>query len=356
MGLIRNEERRMMAISEGLSSSFDVEIALRRGFEGILKLVGADYGAVALAGPERGAPLRWPTPLQVDLPPIFLSTYQEMSEHDFLRDAAIKQPNIVLRDHQMIHRRGFQQNPFVIRAREIGAPIEQVMSLLIVVEGVGLCGLALYRDRQRPFSADAQRMLQRLTPTLKNTVERCWQYGELSRQRSLIETVLKKRHHAIVIVPPSNREIELTPAATELLDAWFEPVERRGGALPQPLLDALKKAMATEEKGLPPKPWTVKGKTADLKVRFSRHSELRGNPSWAIELQEELHLPASWRERLTDRQAQVAEKLVLGWESRLIAEELGCRTRTVETHVQSILDALGMPDRRALMLHAKDTD
>lgn len=340
----------MPAVYEALISSLDVNVALGGGFENLLRLVDADYGAVALAGLERDAVPDWV--VQKHLPPAFLSAYLEMIEHDFLLSETLKQPNVVLRDDQMSTRRDFVRNPFVLRAREVGAPINQVMAVSLIIEGVGMCGLALYRERARPFTQHEQRMLQRIAPAFADAVRNGRQFGAASRRSRVLDVLLEDKGWALAIVRPPDREIERSAAADALLTAWFEPVERSGGRLPHALLDQLRGAVARHERGVAgPWRWTKPRHDADLVV------EMRpvGDGTWAIFFEERSRrptLPPEWEPLLTPRQREVAEKVICGWESHLIAAELGCSPRTVDTHVKDICDRLGLPDRKALMLFA----
>lgn len=352
--LNRHGRRWMPAVYEALGSSLDVRVALDGGFENLLRLVGADYGAVALAAPGPDAVPDWV--VQKHLPPTFLSAYAEMIEHDFLLTETLKRPNVVLRDEQMSSRRNFVRNPFVLRAREVGAPIHQVMAVSLIVDGVGLCGLSLYRDRARPFSGAEQRALQQMTPAFDNAVRNCHLFAASQRRGTLLDAHLEQQHRAVVFVKPPSKEVERTAAATALLNAWFAPVERHGGALPQALLDALNRAVVASARGeLGPWAWRRSRLGRELVVEIHRLREPDGRCSWALMLKEHTQTPTAplgWNDRLTRREREVVAKVILGWESRLIATEIDCATRTVDKHVESILDKLGAPDRKTLMLRA----
>ena len=80
----------------------------------------------------------------------------------------------------------------------------------------------------------------------------------------------------------------------------------------------------------------------------------RGRTLWVIELREAAvaAAPAAWRRCLTNRQVEVAERVLRGWDNALIAEDLRCAPATVKKHLQRVYDALGVPSRTALMVHA----
>lgn len=347
--LNRNGQRWMPSVYEALGASLDVKVALGGGFENLLRAVGADYGAVALAGPGPDAVPDWV--VQKHLPPSFLSAYLEMIEHDFLLTETLKQPNVVLRDHQMSTRRNFVRNPFVLRAREVGAPINQVMAVSLLIEGVGLCGLSLYRDRARPFSKHEQRMLQQLTPAFANTVRNCRQFGDMSWRSRLHEMALGERS-ALVILTASGKEIERTSAATTLFEAWFTPEERNGGGVPRPLLEMLRKAVAQQARGDEVEwYWTKKDQRRELDLAVSLF-HVPSSETWVMKLKEWGHLPSTWAAKLTQAERRVAARMILGWDSPLIAQELGSSPRTVETQAQQIRDKLGMVDRKELIRRA----
>jgi DNA-binding CsgD family transcriptional regulator len=351
--LNRNGQRGTPTVYEALGSSLDVKVALGGGFENLLRIVGADYGAVALAGPGRYAVPDWV--VQKHLPPAFLSAYLEMIEHDFLLTETLKQPNVVLRDHQMSTRRDFIRNPFVLRAREIGAPINQVMAVSLIIEGVGMCGLALYRDRSRPFTKHEQRMLQKITSAFANTVRNCRQFGDMSWRNRLHETALGERS-ALVVLTPSGKEIDRTSAATALFEAWFTPEERRGG-VPRPLLEKLMKAVAQQALGTKGE-WFWKqngdglGREVDLAMSLFHVPSPAGEGTWVMKLKEWGHLPSAWAATLTDAERKVAVGSIRGWDSRLVGEHLRISPRTVETHIQSIRRKLHIVDVKELIRRA----
>jgi DNA-binding CsgD family transcriptional regulator len=347
--LNRNGQRWMPAVYEALGSSLDVKDALNGGFENLLRMLGADYGAVALAGPGRDAVPDWV--VQKHLPPAFLGAYVEMIEHDFLLTETLKQPNIVLRDHQMSTRRDFVRNPFVLRAREVGTPINQVMAVSLIIEGVGMCGLALYRDRARPFTQQEQRMLQQLTPAFANTVRNCRQLGDMKWKNRLHEKALGERS-ALVLLTSSGKEIDRTSTATTLFETWFPAEERSGGGVPRPLLEMLMKAVAQQARGAEVEWfWTRKDERRDLDLAVSLF-HVPPLDTWVMKLKVWGHLPSAWAAKLTKAERRVAAKMILGWDSPLIAAELGSSPRTVETQAQRIRDKLNMVDRKELIRRA----
>jgi DNA-binding NarL/FixJ family response regulator len=53
---------------------------------------------------------------------------------------------------------------------------------------------------------------------------------------------------------------------------------------------------------------------------------------------------------LTQREVQVAECVLRGWDNQLIKEHLKCSLGTVKKHLQRVFDKLGV-DSRAALIH-----
>jgi DNA-binding CsgD family transcriptional regulator len=354
VGLGSPEQRAMLDLTDALGASLDLHQVLSHAYALLLPLVGADYGALAVTGGARPDEYEW---IVQNLPPSFLGSYAEMEPHDFVRNAVIARPNVVLRDADMVDRRALERNMMYERAREAGAPLEQVMAVMLHVDGTWQSGLSLYRDRRRPFSEREQRRLQRLTPAIANAVRNCRTFAGVARRSDVLEVLLGERGAAVVVVQPPAREIERTARATALLEAWFSPGERRGGALPSTLIDELRAAVAAHARGhVAPRLWRRQGTDANLEVKMLPAPGRLGLGLWALELHVVPHLvpilPPPRGKPLAPREAQVASYVVLGWDDRLIAEELGCETSTVKKHVQRIFNKYGVSGRRNLMRFA----
>ena len=134
-----------------------------------------------------------------------------MAPHDFVHSAVITNVNKVVRDPAMIERPMFEGNMMYRRARELGSPIEQVMAVMLHV-GDGLqSGLALYRDRRRPFSEREERTLQQLTPAIANAVGNCRSFDKMARFDAMLETDLAEKRAILIVRPPDREIIVLAP-------------------------------------------------------------------------------------------------------------------------------------------------
>lgn len=347
MVLGKREQAIVQDLTDALGASLDLYAVLRDAYGLLLPLVGADYGALATSRPECPEEYEW---IVQDLPPSFLGSYEEMAPHDFVRSSVLAKVNVVLRDSEMIDRRGLERNMMYHRAREVGAPLEQVMAVMLHAGGGFQSGLSLYRSRRRSFGEREQRILQRLTVPLANAVRNCRRFAKAERWSNVCETLLGANGGAVVLVRPPARELERSVRATVLLDTWFE--SGRSGRLPQLVLDWLAQAYAARLRG-DERSWTwrLDREEAILKVELLLLPPLTGEALWALRFQERaLVLPSPPKgRRLTPAERKVALRVLRGWDNALIAEDLGTRPNTVKKQVQTSLDKLGLPDRKALM-------
>jgi DNA-binding CsgD family transcriptional regulator/GAF domain-containing protein len=350
-GLGGGKQRMMGDLKSALTASLDLRAVLKEAYGLLLPLVGADYGALATSPSEDAGEYQW---IDQNLPPAFLRSYAEMAPHDFVLRAVQTKIGRVLRDSEMIDRTALERNLMYHRAREVGVRLEHVMAVMLHVGDGWQSGLSLYRDRRRPFTEREQRLLQELTTDLANTVRNCLLYAKEKRRGRLFETLLDSNETAVVVVRSPAQEIDRTSSATALLDAWFEPIERGSGRLPQVLLDQLAEAQAARVQGNGrPWSWRRDGGTAFLRVEFVPLPEPVGAPVWALKLHEvsrDLPLPAAWGDALTKREREVFSKMILGWDNRLIAGALNCAPNTVKKHVERIFAALAVEDRTTLVV------
>ncbi|WP_438023454.1 helix-turn-helix transcriptional regulator [Sorangium sp. So ce233] len=345
------ELRKMLEISTTLVAARDVHDLLDETFSLLLPLVGADCAALATTSLERGAKLEW---VEKGLPKAFFGAYERMETYDFVLRAVQSNPGVVLRDDQMIDRRTFQRNELYQWAREVDAPIEQVMAVMLPVGAGFQSGLSLYRARPRPFSLRDQVVLQELTRPISLAVRNCWWSAKAARWNKVLEALLEGGTHAIVLVRSSGQELDRTAGAVGLLDRWFEPAERVAGSLPRPLLTGLAKAQAAWRVGAErARPWKKARKGASLRVKFLALSEPMGEPSWALVLREVPDVPPVPKElagKLTAYERAVASRAGRGWDDKTIAHAVKNAPGTVKKQLRSIYSKLGVRDRRELML------
>src|ERR1043165_6306627 len=121
------EARTIEDLRDALGSSLDLRKALEAARPLLLRAVPADYLAVGVTKADRLEELDW---FASEMPAGFLDTYDEMAPHDFVLHSVVRAPNRVLRDSDMIERRELESNVMYGRARDLGMPIEHVMSTL----------------------------------------------------------------------------------------------------------------------------------------------------------------------------------------------------------------------------------
>jgi DNA-binding CsgD family transcriptional regulator len=338
---------------EALGSSLDIRLVLERAYPLLLDLVPADYGALGISSSGRAEDFQW---IVAQLPPSFFAAYSEMAPHDFVRTSVASKLNVVLRDEEMVSRAEIEANVMYRRAREVGAPIEQVMAVMLHVDDRWQSGLSLYRDKRRPFSETERAALQRITPAIANAVRSCHLFGASMEMGAALEALLLSRGGSIVLVAPPATEVGRTAGAATLIESWFAPHERRAGGLPDPLLALLAQAtLGPVGQGFPVR-WTKSRADATLQVSLVPLSGM-GRAKWMLVLEEEqsaVATPPAWRALLTPREQEVAAAVTRGWDNRLIASELGCSEATVKKHMQKIFDKLGVQSRTALVARAAE--
>ncbi|WP_437955579.1 helix-turn-helix transcriptional regulator [Sorangium sp. So ce119] len=349
--LTAREQRITWQLLEILHSSLDLHEVLRGAYGALCQLLPADHGALCVSLPGDPTAYDWAV---ADLPPELFAGYAALAPHDFVRSAVIAQPNVVLRDSEMLPRGAIERSLMYRRSRELGMRLEQAMAVLLAVEPGWHGGITLYRDRQRPFSDRDRALMQQLAPSIAAATRSCRRFGDSVRRGDALEAALRREGMEVLVVAPPAALLSRSAGAEALLERWFAPVERSASALPMPLADALAAAAAAPASCTQAAPWVRRTSDGELRVVFVPFVE-RGRKLWVLELREGTAVaaaPAVWRERLTERQVEVAERVLRGWDNALIAEDLACTPATVKKHLQRIYDALGVPSRTALMVHA----
>jgi DNA-binding CsgD family transcriptional regulator len=343
-----------LALVEALGSSLDMKVVLERAYPLLLALVPADYGALGISSTGRPEDFVWTV---ARLPPAFFAAYPEMAAHDFVRRAVAARPNVVMRDEEMIPRTELEGNVLYRRAREVGAPIEQVMAVMLHIDARWQGGLSLYRDRRKPFSEREREALQHVTPALANAVRNCHVFGGAASLGTALEALLADRGASVVLVTPPATEVARTAGATRIFERWFAAHELRAGRLPVALAAALALALASPLALAAPPPWTREGEHATLKVTMVPLPGHPGQPTWMLLLEERPHapsMPPAWTGALSPREQEVTAAVLRGWDNQLIAGELRLSEATVKKHLSNIFDKLGLPSRAALIARAAE--
>jgi len=335
--------REQAQVGEALASSLELGAMLAELQPALRKLVPADAAAVGVFGAGGASAPTW---IVDNLPPTYFAAYGALGHRDFVRDAVSARPGVVLRDDEMIARRELERHVLYQRAREVGAPLEQVMAVMLHADQDGASGLALYRDRRRPFSARDRRILQQWAPALARAIRHCLLHGRVARQAAAFAALNQARDLATMLVRPNGELVHATPAAEAMLAAWFAAQERGAGSLPRPLATHLTSVAggSTDDATAAPGPWRRRLGPHVLEISFLPLPS--GEAGWLL-LFEVRHRPL-WCESLTNRQRQVFHGLINGWDNRLLAEELQCSVETIKKHVAHVLERAGVDNRHAL--------
>ncbi|MDY7226479.1 helix-turn-helix transcriptional regulator [Hyalangium rubrum] len=349
-------------LMEALMGSFDLSVVLKRAYGVISRMLAADHAAICIPKPGSPTEYEW---LVAEMPAEFFAHYGEVASEDFVRHTMAKQPNVVLRDTEMVSSEQLKRSAFCQRSHELGMPPEHMMAVMLQVDQDWHSGFMLYRGRPTPFSDRERAVLQRLASLLASTVRNCRMMGEVQRQMGETQRQLMEAHQrrwvleqllsrssskTLVMVEPAT-EMMRTDGVTELLERWFAPSEFEG-LLPKPLVERLRQlAGSVAPVGSQQEVWERENEGRSLRVTFIPLLAANGRRLWTLMLQEipdAVPVPKVWQGRLTRRELQVVERLLKGWGNLTIAEDLGCTESTVKKHLQRIFDKLGA-DTRAMV-------
>jgi DNA-binding CsgD family transcriptional regulator len=354
LNLDTREQKLTFDLMEALTSSLDLSEVLSRAYEVLSKLLAADYAAICISKPGRLADYDW---MVAAMPPEYFARYHEMAPEDFVREAVMQHPNLVLRDSEMLPREELERSLLYRRCRELGMPLEHVMAVLLDVGRDWHGGFMLYRDRRQPFSDRERALMQHITPWLTNTVSKCREVGEIKGQKRALEHLVQNEGLESVVLTPQATEWMRTPGATALLEAWFKPEDRGPHGLPSAVLERFRVLASGRRVAGAEQDTTMEfdGMEKKLRVSFVPLPEPGSGRLWGLVLKEETDrkpLPQAWCALLTPREAQVAECALRGWDNQTIAEHLNCSVGTVKKHLQRVFDKMGVDTRTALMNRA----
>lgn len=355
MNLDSREQSLAFELVAALGSSLELAEVLPRAQGVLSQLLSADYVALCLSSPGRPESYDW---LVAEMPAAFFANYPELITQDFVRDAVLRHPNLVLRDTEMVTRDELERSLLYRHSRELDMSLEHVMAVLLDVKQDWHGGLTLYRERPRPFSDRERELLQWLAPFVARTIHNCRAFGQAAVGGRILDALFRQEAAFLVLAPPSSEKMR-TPRATRLLEKWFTSSERVSG-LPRELVERL--AERARRRGLPRAggDTVVLARRPDqvLKVTFIPLPEERGRAWWALLLEEvsrAIPLPEAWRAapfKLSAREAEVVDYALRNWDNELIAEHLGLSLLTVKTHLRNSFRKLSVESRADLMYQA----
>lgn len=208
---------------------------------------------------------------------------------------------------------------------------------------VGLPGetsvtVALSRSR-RGFRERDRRVLELVRPHLSLAYARA---RREARTQALLQALTEGRTDArtgIVQLDANGRIGTATGSAVELLDEYFRP---------RPVPEALPLELESWLRSTGPSVLIVDGDFARLRVREHAGNSLGGWRTLVLEERRPSGIPdaAALRARgLTERQAEVLERVAQGKQNQQIAVELRIRVATVSKHLEHIYARLGVNSR-----------
>ena len=336
----------VLSVAQALGSSLDLGQAWGAAAPRIVKAVGADHVALGVSVPGSRYDYQW---FNDTLPEALLGQYDQISDHDFIRAAVARAPARVLRDHEMIEPRRMRRHLTYQRARELGAPIEQVMAVMLWHELEWTSGLSLYRQSQRPFSDDEARLFERLAPLLKQTVRNCREHALVQRE-AWLSLVVDSLEVAALLVDDEGREHGRTAAATILLERFFTAAERRVGRVPEPLGMHLRCICAAPARPVPQ--WSKRVGPKTLTATFVRIPNQR---RWALMLKS-TGIDEAFEEELmrslSPRLQQIAYSVLEGLSNADIAARDARSLATIKQQVSEVYQRLGVSGRVELVQRA----
>jgi DNA-binding CsgD family transcriptional regulator len=340
-------------LMEALMHSRDLSEVLTRAYGVLSRFLAADYAEICISKPGQMTDYERAV---AGVPPEYFARYHKMAVEEFVRQAMMRHPRPAPRAAEMGARPELEQSPPYGSSREPGLPLEYVMAVLLETGHDWHGGFLLYRDRRQPFSDRERALMQRIAPIMTSAVRKFREQGEIKEQGKILEHLLRVMGgEAIAVALPATERLR-TPGATALLETWFKPEELdpRGG-LPTVLLERLellesgRKHAGPESANL----WMREGLEKSLRVSFVPIPEQGSGRLWGMMFQEVGNwatVPSAWRALLTQREQQVAECVLRGWDNQLIKEHLKCSLGTVKKHLQRVFDKLGV-DSRAALIH-----
>ncbi|MDC0712930.1 helix-turn-helix transcriptional regulator [Stigmatella sp. ncwal1] len=309
--------------------------------EGLLsQLVSAD--CLALCASKLGQPTRedW---LVAKMPEVYFAHYAEWKKDDLIRDANMKQPNVVLRDTEIIARADLESSTVYRIGHGMGVPLEQVMSVYLTEAGwEGNGGFSAYRMKRQPFSNRERDILQHITPLLSKTIQKCRVFTERELMERLLENQPEGQKPAFLVMAAPTEEVKRTGPVADLIRKWFSPTECDASGMPHLILRRLAFLMShASSLDTGTDCWDRLGEEETLRVTFIQLPRMDGQSYWQLRFQEVTHpLLTSWLKKMTPKEAEIANFLVQGLTDKEIAQKTDKELGTVKKQLGSIYDKL----------------
>lgn len=171
------EWRLSWEIADALNAKRPLSEVVAEAYGSLRRLIPVDHAAICVSRPDVPEDYEW---FGADLPEDLFVGYSRVIEDDFVRRAAMKRPGVVLCDEEMLPRREVERSRLYRTWHKRGLALEQIMTLMVPIDGAAHGGITLYRGRQRPFTDRDRAHLQQLALTLGSALDRHYLRAALS--------------------------------------------------------------------------------------------------------------------------------------------------------------------------------
>ncbi len=222
--------------------------------------------------------------------------------------------------------------------REVEA--EDQFSIVVRSDAGVLIAIALNRPH-RDFAESDRVKLNLVRPHLLQAYANVEELAGHGEQKRDLQTALRETGHGLIALDDNQRVAHATPGAADCLGRYFPIISEPLGALPRPLLDWLGAATA--------EPFMVASSVRRLIVRRPRY----GTRDLLL-LSEAANGRPPGARPLTPREREVLRWMADGKSNAEIATILGIAAGTAKQHVERILAKLGVENRTAAAVFARD--
>ena len=216
---------------------------------------------------------------------------------------------------------------------------EDQLSLTIRSDAGVILAFSFNRDR-RNFTEGERVMLNLVRPHVLQAYANAEELTGHVEEKSDLQTALRETGHGLIALDARGSAAHATPGAFECLERYF-PGAVPAATVPAPVSDWLASDAHTA--------FTLHTPDARLILRSPSRTERR-----LVLVSEERYRRVVGSERLTARETEVLTWLAQGKANAEIAAILAIAPGTVKQHVQSILAKLGVENRTAATVVARE--
>ncbi|RYZ38790.1 MAG: LuxR family transcriptional regulator [Myxococcaceae bacterium] len=340
MKFLAREQALIMELKERLHGARTLEAIYEAIATTLARLCEADHIAIGCVNPDGSAGLQWKT----DTVHPLLKDYSEWAQDDFVFQATVVQPNVVLNDTQMLQGRSLEEMETFRRSQDAGLNLRRVMASLLF-EAQGLKGsIAMYREASRAFSLRAQWLLQQIVPYIAKAMATVQELYAYRFENDLLKVISLEPNPSLVLNVLGRKVVE-SGTAIPLVAKWFAAHELHDG-VPQEWTRRVRELSRFDESTDPALQALELSRNGErLEVTFTPSTLLwAGRMLWQVRMKEHSHwLKPEWHQLLTERELEVADGLYRGESNKELAGSGS--VETVKVHVKSIFAKTGTHSR-----------